>query len=409
MIKTMNDTPSEEERVDTTSQQTAGSPPAPTRPRLVRSKRDRKIAGVAGGIAEHLNIDPLLVRIGFVVSVFAGGLGFVLYLAGWLLIPEEGGRESIGAPVVARLRRAPWIAVVLFVIGGTILFSQQLFAGDGGAIFWALVLIGVGWLIYQDEPIFGRRREGPPPPPSAETTSSVTTATAQTYPAGATTRTETLPYQEPVETAPRPPRSLLGRYTFGALLLVIGLAALLVNAGVFTLDAVQYPALALTVVGAGLLVGTFWGRSRALIVLGLLLIPLVWVAGLVSVPLEGGFAERFYAPTTPALVEDEYRLVGGQMNFDLTDVEWGSEPVELEASVAFGEIEIAVPDDVEVQFHGSVAGGEIQFFDDRRSGYDIEYNSVTDVGEGNAGTLIVDASASFGRIEISDSPVELNR
>jgi phage shock protein PspC (stress-responsive transcriptional regulator) len=384
----MDDNPSEEERQMETQQQ-AGPVPTPARPRLVRSRRDRKIAGVAGGIAEHLNIDPILVRIGFLVSVIAGGLGIVLYLAGWLLIPEEGDQESLGAPFVARLRRAPWLAVLLFVIGGTVLFSQVLW-WDGGGIFWALVLIGAGWLIYQDAPISGRRRDEPPPPPSASESKDVTAPA----PAAA------------VEPRVRRPRSFLGRYTFGALLLAIGLAAMLANAGAFSLDVGQYPALALTIVGAGLLVGTLWGRARGLIALGILLVPFAWAGALVDVPLEGGFADRYYAPMTPALVEDEYRLVGGQMNFDLTDLEWGSEPIELEATVAFGEIEVAVPKDVEVELHGSVAGGEIQFFEDHRSGYDVEVDS-TGGGDGSAGTLMIDARASFGRIEVTDSVAEL--
>ena len=378
--------------METTSQQTAGPAPAPARPRLVRSRGDRKIAGVAGGIAAHLNIDPVLVRIGFVVSVFAGGLGIILYLAGWLLIPEEGDQESVVGPMLARLRHAPWLAVLLFVIGGTVLFSQLLW-WDGNAIFWALLLIGAGWLIYQDEPILGRRREEPPPPPNAPETGAVTAPTARS---------------EVMEPRPRRPRSFLGRYTWGALLLVIGLAAMLANAGAFTLDAGQYPALALTVVGAGLLVGTFWGRSRGLIVLGVLLIPIAWAGALVDVPLEGGFADRYYSPASAALLEDDYRLVGGQLNFDLTNMEWGSEPVELEATVAFGEIQVSVLKDVEVEFNGAVSGGEIEFFDDRRSGYDVEMDA-TGGGDGSGGTLVVDARTSFGRIEVSDSTAELGR
>ena len=381
-------TPEEEPQMETHSQ----APASAARPRLVRSRRDRKIAGVAGGIADHLNIDPVLVRIGFVVSVFAGGLGIVLYLAGWLLIPEEGDQESIGAPVVAHLRHAPWLAVLLFVLGGTLLFTQVL-SWDVGTIFWALLLIGAGWLVYQDEPIGGRRDE-PPPPPGAPGGGLAAAAAGTAAPAAV------------VEPRPRRPRSFLGRYTWGALLLLIGLAALLANAGALTLDPGQYPALALTVVGAGLLVGTFWGRSRGLILLGVLLLPIAWAGALVDVPLEGGFADRYYAPLTPALVEDEYRLVGGEMDFDLTDLEWGTEPLELEATVAFGEIEVAVPPNVEVELHGSVGGGEIQFFEDHRSGYDVEVDSVGG-GDGSGGTLVIDARTSFGRIEVADSAAEL--
>ena len=51
---------------------------------------DRKLAGVAGGLARHLDIDPILLRVAFVVLVFFGGSGILLYVACWLLLPEDG-------------------------------------------------------------------------------------------------------------------------------------------------------------------------------------------------------------------------------------------------------------------------------------------------------------------------------
>ena len=53
--------------------------------RLVRSRNDRMIAGVAGGLAALFNIDPLLVRIAFLVLAFMNGFGVMLYLALWLI------------------------------------------------------------------------------------------------------------------------------------------------------------------------------------------------------------------------------------------------------------------------------------------------------------------------------------
>jgi phage shock protein PspC (stress-responsive transcriptional regulator) len=55
------------------------------------------LAGVASGLAQDLEVDPVLVRIAFVVLVFFGGLGIFLYLACWLLIPEEGRSASIAS------------------------------------------------------------------------------------------------------------------------------------------------------------------------------------------------------------------------------------------------------------------------------------------------------------------------
>lgn len=57
--------------------------------RLHLSKSDRKIAGVCGGLGEFLNVDPILFRATFVVLAFVGGFGIVLYIALWLVMPED--------------------------------------------------------------------------------------------------------------------------------------------------------------------------------------------------------------------------------------------------------------------------------------------------------------------------------
>ena len=62
------------------------------------------VAGVALGIADYFDIDPTLVRIGFVVLSFLGGLAVPLYLAGWLLIPAEGTDLSVAEDLLARER-----------------------------------------------------------------------------------------------------------------------------------------------------------------------------------------------------------------------------------------------------------------------------------------------------------------
>lgn len=57
--------------------------------KLTRSKGNRMLAGICGGAAEYLNIDPTIVRIIYVILTFAGTVGLWLYLIMWLIIPEE--------------------------------------------------------------------------------------------------------------------------------------------------------------------------------------------------------------------------------------------------------------------------------------------------------------------------------
>jgi len=69
-------------------------PPFPPQ-QLRRSVDDRVLAGVGAGIARYLSIDVTIVRVVLAVLAIAGGFGVPLYIAGWLLIPEEGREASI--------------------------------------------------------------------------------------------------------------------------------------------------------------------------------------------------------------------------------------------------------------------------------------------------------------------------
>jgi phage shock protein C len=57
--------------------------------KLYRSRTDRKIAGVCGGLASYFNVDPTLIRVLFVVLAVVGGSGVILYLALWLIVPNQ--------------------------------------------------------------------------------------------------------------------------------------------------------------------------------------------------------------------------------------------------------------------------------------------------------------------------------
>jgi phage shock protein PspC (stress-responsive transcriptional regulator) len=56
--------------------------------RLYRSRTDRTLAGVCGGIAEYLGWDPTLVRVGWIILTLLGGSGILIYLIMWLVMPE---------------------------------------------------------------------------------------------------------------------------------------------------------------------------------------------------------------------------------------------------------------------------------------------------------------------------------
>jgi phage shock protein C len=74
---------------------------------LYRPLEDRMLAGVAAGIARYLGADVTLVRIALAVLAVAGGAGVPIYLAGWLLIPEEGRSQSLAADLIDSWQNRP--------------------------------------------------------------------------------------------------------------------------------------------------------------------------------------------------------------------------------------------------------------------------------------------------------------
>lgn len=57
--------------------------------RLYRSRTNRVLGGVCAGIGNYMNVDPVLIRVAWVVGFFALGLGFLAYLISWIIIPDE--------------------------------------------------------------------------------------------------------------------------------------------------------------------------------------------------------------------------------------------------------------------------------------------------------------------------------
>jgi len=72
----------------------------PERTALRRPIHDRMLTGVAIGLAEYFGVDMMIVRVAFVVLTVVGGAGIPLYLAGLLLIPEEGSDRSIAGSFI---------------------------------------------------------------------------------------------------------------------------------------------------------------------------------------------------------------------------------------------------------------------------------------------------------------------
>jgi len=131
--------------------------------RLYRSNTQRVIGGVAGGLGDYLDIDPVLIRIAFVVAIFFGGVGFLAYIIAWIIIPEQPRESTMSTPIDPQQSTAPPQpqppqpptppqrhgrgsivgGLVLLVIGFLFLaenFLPDFHFGD----WWPLILVAIG-------------------------------------------------------------------------------------------------------------------------------------------------------------------------------------------------------------------------------------------------------------------------
>lgn len=190
---------------------------------------------------------------------------------------------------------------------------------------------------------------------------------------------------------PRAPRrgSPLGVLTLSAVFCVCGVLLLLSNLSVDEIGIGQIAAAALLVVGLGLVAGAWWGRSRLLIAIGVLLLPVVVITGFIPFPLRGAVGDRFINARSIAEVEESYDILAGGLYLDLMRVRDFSQIHELDVQVAAGRVTIYLPERVGLTVEGEIELGNATVGHGRESGEDIRFHNELE-GKPGAGELHLD-------------------
>ena len=119
-------------------------PPAGGGPRVVRRSRgERVIAGVCGGIGRYLGVDPVLLRIAFIVLALANGLGVIAYVVAWVAIPEERPGQPLAAALEPRRETGRLVLGGSLVVLGLVLLVDRL-APNLDELFWPVAVVAVG-------------------------------------------------------------------------------------------------------------------------------------------------------------------------------------------------------------------------------------------------------------------------
>ena len=398
--------------------------------RIRRDTSEGMLAGVAAGLARHLAVDVVWVRLAFVLTtVFAGGLGLVAYIAAWIIIPEGDDRQA-GSPGWREQRsghsdalsgRVPdgvrgarfWVGAGLIALGTIVLLDRLL--GPLQARFgWVspsqllvpLVLILGGVLLWRSS------RSGPDngdvtSPLTGDAAHDPSASTSSTATDGTSTATSTA---ASTSTAPA---------TLGIALVVGGTVWLLSNLGVDGATSTRALAAALLVVGGGLVIGAFVGRGRGLIGTGLLLTALVLIAtfaatepglravavtddGVVVVDPEARVEQR---PTDLTEVRETYTYGIASVVLDLSAIDpdqlaaAGTTDITIEFGI--GDLLVVLPPDADVTIAVTLGIGQIDLLGRTTGGLGVEADRTVAGTSPDTGTLPVTIEQGIGRVRVT--------
>jgi len=336
---------------------------------------DRILFGVAGGLGRALAIDPLVMRLVFVALALFSGVGILLYIAAALMLAD-----SLSSPPTSTIRR---------VVGGglALIALADLFGGGaslpGAGWVVALGLAGIAMALWRGG---GYTNTSSAPP---------TDAAADAPPPGESTSTDIPERWLPQSAGPRPQRSALGLLTVGAAAMAAAITWMAnggsENRGTVTLS------VATIVLGAGLLIGAFFGRARWLIV------PAAFVATAAIAASAFAFAGvgvtlssiNWGARLAPGdRVEPFYETGRGSFELYLNDYD---SDVTTTIEVGIGELTVYVPDGARVQVDARIGAGAIRVLGASADGY--RETLRTDSGTG-AQLIKLNLRVGIGKIEV---------
>lgn len=340
-------------------------PTRPTEPltgarprRLTRSSSDRVLGGVAGGLGRYFDVDPVIFRIGFGVSVLFGGVGFLAYLVALAFVP----RDDDGRALADRSRTLTIAGVILIGIASLAVLDDA--GWFFGPLVWFALLTGIGYAIYRTA---RRTRTGGP--------SEVTAGRVLTWLAIGT----------------------------GA---IVVLSILAIGAGWAAAEGGgAIVAGVLIAIGVVLVAAAASGRGRHA---GWLVLPALAIAvplGVVSaadISLDGGYGDRTYRPATVAEIPaGGYELGAGAMRIDLRDVELPAGETVLDLRLGLGAAEVLVKRDVCVEADAEVGAGAIDVRGRDTAGVDVDYLVRATSSKPR---LRVRADVGLGALRVADRP-----
>ncbi|GAA4912115.1 phage shock protein C (PspC) family protein [Stackebrandtia albiflava] len=385
---------------------------------LVRDRSDRKIAGVCAALGRASATDPLLWRALLAVLVVFSGIGLLLYALAWLCFPQRGDEVSALESLLGRGRSSTSLAATL-TLAGTVAFLGVVVCLDPSN--YPMLVLGVAT---PAAAVAAGRRSAPDETDAPAAPEPVVAATEEGYrspfaPGGPYARTREFPAVEPetpsvtAPVEPVPPAPPVRR-RYSHRLTVIGGAVTALAMAVMSIVAmagVPVPAgafggVALLLIGMVLIVATWWGRSRSLIVVGAALSAVLAVQYFDTNDRPAGPVNERMAPVSVEEIPPQWSVWFGESELDLRGIDFTeSDEVRLQVMVRGAAAEIHVPPDVDVVLFVDMTGGNAEIHDPASDVTMETAGSGQLVSEGadgpGGGRVTIDVTIEFGTLEVT--------
>ena len=427
-----------------------------------RSRSDRWVAGVCGGIGRALNIDPVLVRVVMAVLIISGP-GVIFYIAAWVLMPDEGSERSAAQGLLGDRVRPdhPWLWPIVIGVCVFVAIAMMSSFNVGRFVPGPLIVLAVIWLAAKHRR--GERRRGQGNGPGTTWTAPGTNWTGQgpnwtgrpqdtapstgaspagqqpaasaymtpqngpsAPPAGPSSSATQRPQDrtvEPVQAvwteddplglyvdepaaapAARKPAEPPAKGMRGVKSIIVVLTGIAIGiAALAGASTATMLIIGLATLGGGMLLGGFVGRTLALLPLGILLAAGA-IASTVFPDVPKNFADTNYvAPASQTITATgtSYQFDAGSVKLDLTQAKFGP-GAKVDVHGGVGEVIVKLPADVDVQGALSTEMGDVAFLDQHQGGHNAELK-LNDLGaDGKAGPsqVTLDLDLRLGSIKV---------
>lgn len=444
---------------DAAARPAANEEPVP-QPPLRRSKRQKLVGGVCGGLGRHFDLDPVIFRIGLGVLAVTGGLGLIFYGFAWLFIPLEGEDENEARRLLTGRVDGATLIAVLFALVGCGLFLSMLNNGSvlGFAILLSIALTGATYwsqrrrltdpetgpvdpVAAQAAAVAPPETQAPPVPGAPSWWRDPIVKDGTTGPVGtgylwgpegavvdetwstdkdpdvnvdlgwAHGRGAPAPGRPPQprrDPATRGPRGIGGR-VFLLAVLAAGLGTgLSWDAEPLGTSLQIGLSCALAVFGLGIAVSAFRGRTGVGTIL-LTVITAVMLTGASALPkqISTDWMRTTWKPASASAVRPGYELGSGVGRLDLSGLRIpAGSSVATRAEVGAGQLKVVVPKDVTVELRMKVGVGDIQLPGQRREDFDIRTDQdrqhILKPPQGKpGGTLQLNLEVGVGQVEVA--------